>query len=133
MANKVLLLYGSGPNVGAGVIKKFAAHGWKTAAIVRTMKDEHKGSADLDLALQVDFADAQAIQKIYSEVESKLGTPNCVVYNGMYISCTESRCAPFSRSANPPQGIHLSHSAQARRDPSLLHPRKSQKTLLSIR
>ncbi len=89
MTNKVLLLYGSGPNVGAGILKKFAANGWKTAAIVRTMRDEYKDSADL--VLQADFADAQAIQKVYSEVEGKLGTPNCVVYNGVHISCTDSR------------------------------------------
>ena len=93
MANKVLLLYGSGPNVGAGILKKFAANGWKTAAVVRTMKDEYKNSAEL--VLQADFADAQAIQKVYSEVESKLGTPNCVVYNGVYISCTDSRRVLF--------------------------------------
>ena len=89
MANKVLLLYGSGPNVGAGILKKFSANGWKTAAVVRTMRDEHKSSADL--VLQADFADTQAIQKVYSEVESKLGTPNCVVYNGVYISRRNSR------------------------------------------
>ena len=124
--NKVLLLYGSGPNVGAGILKKFAANGWKTAAVVRTLKDEYKSSADL--VLQADFADAQAIQKVYSEVDSKLGTPNCVVYNGVYISRKNSRRIFFRRSANPPQDIHLSHSAQAPQDPSLLHPKKSQKT-----
>ena len=80
MSHKVLLLYGSGANVGACILKKFAANGWKTVAVVRTMKDEYKNSADL--VVQTDFADASAIQKIYGEVESKLGTPNCIVYNG---------------------------------------------------
>ncbi|KAI4159537.1 MAG: hypothetical protein LQ342_006538 [Letrouitia transgressa] len=68
MSRKVILLYGSGPNVGAAILKKFAANGWKTAAVVRTMKDEYKNSADL--VLQADFADAQEIQKLYSEVET---------------------------------------------------------------
>lgn len=81
MANKVLLLYGSGPNVGAGILKKFAANDWKTAAVVRTVKDEYKNSADL--VLQADLSDAQAIQKVYDETETKLGTPSCVVYNGV--------------------------------------------------
>lgn len=81
MSNKVLLLYGSGPNVGAAILKKFAANEWKTVAVVRTMRDEYKNLADL--ILQVDFADAQAIPKTYDEVENKLGTPNCIVYNGM--------------------------------------------------
>ena len=79
--SKVLLLYGAGANVGAAVLKKFAANGWKTAAVVRTMKDEYKNSADL--VLQVDFAKTGEIQKAYSDVESKLGTPNVVVYNGI--------------------------------------------------
>ena len=81
MANKVLLLYGSGPNVGAAILKKFSANGWKTAAVVRTMKDEYKQSANL--VLQADLSDTQAIQKIYDETEIKLGTPSCVVYNGV--------------------------------------------------
>ena len=81
MAKKVLLLYGSGPNVGAAILKKFAANEWKTAAVVRTLKDEYKKSADL--VLQADLSDAQAIQKVYQETESKLGTPSCVVYNGV--------------------------------------------------
>lgn len=80
MANKVLLLYGSGPNVGVAILKKFAANNWKTAAVVRTMKDEYKNSANL--VMQADLSDAQAIQKAYDETETKLGTPNCVVYNG---------------------------------------------------
>ena len=81
MANKVLLLYGSGPNVGAAILKRFAGNGWKTAAVVRTMKDEYKSSANL--VIQADLSDAQAIQKAYDETETKLGTPNCVVYNGV--------------------------------------------------
>ena len=81
MANKVLLLYGSGPNVGAAVLRKFAANDWKTAAVVRTMKDEYKGSANL--ILQADLSDTEAIQKAYDETETKLGTPSCVVYNGV--------------------------------------------------
>ena len=85
MSGKVLLLYGSGPNVGAGILKRFQSEGWKTAAIVRTLKDEYKNTADL--VLQGDFADAKAVQNIYNEVESKLGTPSCVVYNGKPNSC----------------------------------------------
>lgn len=85
MSHKVLLLYGSGANVGACILKKFAANGWKTAAVVRTMKEEYKNSADL--VVQSDFADASAIQEIYGEVERKLGTPNCVVYNGTDRKC----------------------------------------------
>ncbi len=81
MSSKVLLLYGSGARVGAAVLQKFASNGWKTAAVVRTMKNEYKKSADL--VFQADFTNAEAIQKIYSEVETKLGTPKCVVYNGM--------------------------------------------------
>ena len=82
MANKVVLLYGSGPNVGAAILNKFAAKGWITVAVVRTMKDEYRNSANL--VLQVDLSDAQAIQKVYDDTETKFGTPNCVIYNGVY-------------------------------------------------
>lgn len=81
MAKKVLLLYGSGPNVGAAILKTFAANDWKTAAVVRTMKDEYSKCANL--VLQADLSDAQAIQQVYDETETKLGTPSCVVYNGV--------------------------------------------------
>lgn len=76
---KVLLIYGAGKGVGTATLKKFAAKGWKTAAVVRTLKDEYEGFADV--VLPIDFADLDAVQKAYTDVESRLGTPNCVVYN----------------------------------------------------
>lgn len=80
MSSKVLLIYGAGANVGGALTKKFSANGWKTAAVVRTLREDNKKIADL--VLQADFADAEAIQGVYSKVESELGTPSCVVYNG---------------------------------------------------
>lgn len=82
MSAPVLLLVGAGANVGLAVLNKFSAKGWKTAAIVRTAKDEYKKAADL--VIVADFADSEALGEIYKQVESKLGTPNCVVYNGQY-------------------------------------------------
>ena len=111
MSGKVLLLYGSGPNVGAGILKKFASEGWKTAAIVRTLKEEYKNSADL--VIQGDFADAKAVQKIYDEVEGKLGTPSCVVYNGE---------STFSLTRRPLVSSHLSYQhCTSRVRVSILH------------
>lgn len=118
MSRKVILLYGSGPNVGAAILKKFAANGWKTAAVVRTMKDEYKNSADL--VLQADFADAQEIQKLYSEVESKLGTPNCVCYNGESLPITE-----FSRANRYAKLMLLNRVALTLQTFLLLHPKTS--------
>lgn len=122
MSRKVILLYGSGPNVGAAILKKFAANGWKTAAVVRTMKDEYQNSADL--VLQADFADAQVIQKVYSEVESKLGTPNCVCYNGESLPTTDSRRA--NCYAKPTLSNHVAPMLQ----PFLLRRLKNSLTIL---
>ena len=125
MSSKVILLYGSGPNVGASILKKFAGNGWKTVAVVRTMKDEYKDSADL--VLQANFADAQAIQKVYDQVQRELGTPNCVVYNGW---CTAQTV--FENTANGAQPTPLNHSARTPPNHSLLRPRASRKILPSI-
>ena len=79
MSDHVVLVLGAGANVGLSVVKKFAAQGWKVAAVARSVKDEMKSAATL--AIAADFADPESVSKVFDEVESKLGTPNVVVYN----------------------------------------------------
>lgn len=81
MSSPVVLILGAGANVGLSVSKKFAAEGWKVAAVARTIKDDIK--ANSALTLSADFADPESITRVFDEVEAKLGTPNVVVYNGM--------------------------------------------------
>lgn len=80
MSSPVILVLGAGANVGLSIAKKFAAEGWKVAAVARTIKDEIK--ANSSLALSADLSDPESMIKIFNEVEAKLGTPNVVVYNG---------------------------------------------------
>ena len=76
----VVLVYGAGKGVGSAVLKQFRSKGWKTAATVREDREEHKAIADV--AVSADFASVDSIGKAYTDVETKLGTPNAVVYNG---------------------------------------------------
>jgi NAD(P)-dependent dehydrogenase (short-subunit alcohol dehydrogenase family) len=78
----VLLLFGAGANVGTALAKKFTQEGWKVATVARTTRDDIKANSALNI--QADFVDPNSVAKAYEEVETKLGTPNVVVYNGMY-------------------------------------------------
>ena len=85
MSAPVILVLGAGANVGQAVCKKFAAQGWKVAAVARTVRDEI--TANSALALSADFSEPDSIPGIFKEVETKLGTPSVVVYNGTLLCC----------------------------------------------
>ena len=78
---QVLLVLGAGGNVGLATVRKFKTEGFKVAAVSRNPTDEVRSAADL--VLSADFADPQSIAGVFEKVESELGTPNVVVYNGM--------------------------------------------------
>lgn len=80
MSPSVVLILGTGPNVGLSISSKFAAEGWKVAAVSRSPKDDIKKVAHQVLA--ADFSDPNEISAIFQKVEAELGTPNVVIYNG---------------------------------------------------
>ena len=79
MASPVALILGAGPGVGLSVAKYFSAKGWKVAAVSRTIKEDIKAVAALNIA--ADLSDIESVAKIFQEVNSKLGIPNVVIYN----------------------------------------------------
>ena len=81
MSSPVLLFLGAGANVGLSVIRKFTAEGWNVAAVARNPKPELQGSASL--VISADFTKPESIAGIFKRVETELGVPSAVVYNGM--------------------------------------------------
>ena len=98
MPNKVALIFGYGPHIGADVTTAFASKGYKVAAVSRSGKSAT--TAEDHLSLQADLSDPAAVEGIFATVIEKLGHPSVVVYNGPSIwRCnTLLTSADFSRS-----------------------------------
>jgi hypothetical protein len=77
---KVVLILGSGPNVGQHVARAFAAKGYKVAVASRTVKKDD--SIEDQVGLQIDLSDPSSVPNVFNQVKEKLGTPSVVVYNG---------------------------------------------------
>lgn len=82
MTKPVLFFFGPRTNVGVSVLTKFSSNGWRTVAIVRRLKGEVSQAADL--VIKANFGDHDIVSEAYKEAERKMGSPNCVIYNGTY-------------------------------------------------
>lgn len=76
----VVLILGSGPNIGKHVARAFATKGYKVALASRSLT-EADSTAD-QVNISSDFSDPESVIKTFSKVESLLGFPSVVVYNG---------------------------------------------------
>jgi len=76
----ILLILGSGPNVGHHVIRAFAAKGNKVALASRRLKEEDS-TAD-QIYITSDLSDPDSVINVFSKVKELLGLPSVVVYNG---------------------------------------------------
>ncbi|OAA61777.1 NAD(P)-binding domain protein [Niveomyces insectorum RCEF 264] len=98
----VILILGSGPNVGHHVARAFAAKGYKVALASRGVKDEDAKNAD-QIRISADLSDPLSVKGIFSKVEASLGTPSVVVYNASAGSANDPKdplsvtLASFSR------------------------------------
>jgi NAD(P)-dependent dehydrogenase (short-subunit alcohol dehydrogenase family) len=81
---KVILILGSGPNVGQHVSRAFAAKGYKVALASRTVKKDDSITDQVNL--QVDLFDPASVPNVFNQVKETLGTPSVVVYNGKLTS-----------------------------------------------
>jgi NAD(P)-dependent dehydrogenase (short-subunit alcohol dehydrogenase family) len=79
-ASKVLLILGSGPNVGKSVAQAFIAKGYKVAHTSRKSRPENDTADEINLA--ADFSNPESLPQVFSQVREKLGIPSVVVYNG---------------------------------------------------
>lgn len=76
----VILILGSGSNVGSHVAKSFIAKGYKVAHVSRKPKEENNTADEINIV--GDFSDPESIGTIFSKVKQSLGLPSVVVYNG---------------------------------------------------
>ena len=79
-ASPIVLILGSGPNIGQHVARAFAAKGYKVALASRRGKEEENTANQINIA--ADFANPDAVVNAFSKVKSLLGLPSVVVYNG---------------------------------------------------
>ena len=77
---KVVLILGSGANVGQSVTKAFVAKGYKVASASRSAKEDASSSDVTNIT--ADLSDPGSVAQVFSKVKSSLGTPSVVVYNG---------------------------------------------------
>lgn len=79
-ASPVILILGSGPNIGQHVARAFAAKGYKVALASRTLKEEDSTADQVNVSC--DLSDPDSVIRVFSKVKASLGTPSVVVYNG---------------------------------------------------
>lgn len=79
-SSPVVLILGSGPNVGSSVARGFAAKGYKVALVSRSLK-EGDSTAD-QVSIPADLSDPDSVIAAFSKVKASLGLPSVVIYNG---------------------------------------------------
>ena len=88
MNKPVLLILGSGPNIGSAVAKKFASNGYEVAIASRSAKPGM--SAEGYLSIQGNLSQPKTVPSIFQIVREELGVGVAVVYNGripLYFPC----------------------------------------------
>ncbi|KFY54220.1 hypothetical protein V496_07323 [Pseudogymnoascus sp. VKM F-4515 (FW-2607)] len=80
----VVLILGSGPNIGKHVARAFATKGYKVALASRSLT-EADSTAD-QVHISSDFSNPESVIKTFSKVESLLGFPSVVVYNAAAVT-----------------------------------------------
>lgn len=100
MSAKILLILGSGGNIGASTASKFAANGFKVALAARSLVTGT--SPEGYHTFKFDAADPSSIKLTFEAVRAALGTPNVVLFNGSpraFLSSWRLTDALFSESA----------------------------------
>ena len=83
-SQKVVLILGSGPNIGGSVSRAFAAKGYKVALASRSVKAEDNGADQVNV--QVDLSNPPSVSDLFAKVKETVGIPSVVVYNGMPVT-----------------------------------------------
>ncbi len=101
MADKVALVVGAGPGLGAALARRFAAGGYAVAVARRKAADLEDLAAEVGgKAYGCDAADAENVAALLERIGKDLGTPTLVAYNaGAYSpgSILEIAPAEFER------------------------------------
>jgi len=82
MADKVALVVGAGPGLGAALARRFAAGGYKVAVARRQTDDVAALAEEIGgKAYACDAADHTSVTALFDGVAADLGTPTLVSYN----------------------------------------------------
>lgn len=84
ITSPVVLILGSGPNIGQHVARAFAAKGYKVALASRRLKEEDSTVDQVNIPS--DLSDPDSVIGVFSKVKALLGLPSVVVYNGKNVS-----------------------------------------------
>lgn len=76
----IVLILGSGPNIGQSVARKFASEGFRVAIASRSQKEAD--STEKQLNIKTDLTKPLEVADAFSKVKTTFGTPSVVVYNG---------------------------------------------------
>ncbi|KAH7240702.1 uncharacterized protein BKA55DRAFT_648769 [Fusarium redolens] len=75
----IVLILGSGPNIGQSVARRFASEGYKVAIASRSQKEVD--STDKQLNIKTDLTKPLEVADAFSKVKTTFGTPGVVIYN----------------------------------------------------
>lgn len=81
--SKIILILGSGANVGHHVSKAFLAKGYKVASTSRSAKEDKNSPDAINIA--ADLSDPESVAQVFAKVKASFGIPSVVVYNGEYM------------------------------------------------
>lgn len=85
VANNIVLILGAGPRVGASVVSRFLADGYKVALASRSgqgIQSQSQSQSQSPLALKADLSVPVAIPPLFDAVRKEFGaSPNIIVYN----------------------------------------------------
>lgn len=76
----VVLILGSGKNIGESVGKYFAAKGYGVAYVSRNVDEDL--SKPREMTIRCDLTKPESVADVFERVKSHLGVPTTVVYNG---------------------------------------------------
>ena len=80
MASPIILILGSGPNIGQHVARTFAAKGYKVVLASRRLKEEDSTADQVNIS--TDLSNPDSVISVFSKVKQLLGFPSVVIYNG---------------------------------------------------
>ena len=80
MSRPIVLILGSGANVGRSVARKFATDGYLVAISARSL--ENGTSPEGYITIKADYSHRDAIPTVFDNLKATAGIPNVVIYNG---------------------------------------------------
>lgn len=79
-AKKIVLIFGSGPNIGASTVSHFQQNGYRVVYSSRSA--DSRNNTESTMALKCDLANPTEVENTFQTVRKDWGEPHVVLYNG---------------------------------------------------